>query len=88
MARGGCGLVGRAVAYNTRGPRFESSHWQKFVYCQLHIETTKIKKKRPGMAHLKQQLTDMSTAKPLTGKAQQVLGQLYKLFFLHSYIVP
>ena len=40
------------------------------------------------MAHLKQQLTDMSTAKPLTGKAQQVLGQLYKLFFLHSYIVP
>ena len=28
----GCGLVGRAVASNTRGSRFESSHWQKFIY--------------------------------------------------------
>ena len=28
----GCGLVGRAVASFTRGPRFESSHRQKNVY--------------------------------------------------------
>ena len=28
----GCGSVGRAVASDTRGPRFESSHWQKFIY--------------------------------------------------------
>ena len=28
----GCGSVGRAVASNTRGPRFESSHRQKFIY--------------------------------------------------------
>ena len=28
----GCGLVGRAVASYTRGPRFESSHRQKNVY--------------------------------------------------------
>ena len=40
-----------------RGPQFESSHRQKFilsrtfVYCQLCIEKTKIKKKWPGMAH-------------------------------------
>ena len=53
----GCGSVGRAVASNTRGMQFESSHWQKFiyiehfVYCQLCIRKTKIKKKRPGMAH-------------------------------------
>ena len=26
----GCGSGGRAVASDTRGPRFESSHWQKF----------------------------------------------------------
>ena len=26
----GCGSVGRAVASDSRGPRFESSHWQKF----------------------------------------------------------
>ena len=26
----GCGSVGRAVASNSRGTRFESSHWQKF----------------------------------------------------------
>ena len=25
----GCGSVGSAVAYDTRGPWFESSHWQK-----------------------------------------------------------
>ena len=46
--------VGRAVASNTRGLRFESSHRQKFIYllnffyCQLCSEKTKIKKKRPG----------------------------------------
>ena len=28
----GCGSVGRAVASNTRGPWFESSHRQKFIY--------------------------------------------------------
>ena len=28
----GCGSVGRAVASDTRGPRFESSHRQKFIY--------------------------------------------------------
>ena len=27
----GCGLVGRAVASNSRGPRFESSHRQTFI---------------------------------------------------------
>ena len=27
----GCGSVGRAVAFNTRGPRFDSSHWQNFI---------------------------------------------------------
>ena len=27
----GCGSVGRAVASDTRGPRFESSHRQKFI---------------------------------------------------------
>ena len=28
----GCGSVGRAVTSDTRGPRFESSHWQKFIH--------------------------------------------------------
>ena len=53
-----CGSVGRAVASDTRGPRFESSHRQKFicfywtfVICQLCSGKTKIKKKRPSMAH-------------------------------------
>ena len=57
----GCGSVGRAVASNTRGPRFESSHWQKFIYIEHLftvncIEKTKIKEKRPGMAHLKKHI--------------------------------
>ena len=35
----GCGYVGRAVASDSRGPRFESSHWQHFIlniYYQLY----------------------------------------------------
>ena len=45
----GCGSVGRVVASNIRGPLFESSNWQNFIVnC---IKKTKIKKKRPGMAH-------------------------------------
>ena len=54
----GCGSVGRAVASNTRGPQFESSHPQKFIYilniCLLSTvfwKDEKIKKKRPGKAH-------------------------------------
>ena len=56
----GCGSVGRVVASNTRGPRFESSHRQKFIYnlniCFLSTVywTDKIKKHRPRMAHKKQ----------------------------------
>ena len=51
----GSGLVGRPVASDTRGPRFESSHWQNLLWtftvnCTVK---TKIKKKRPRMAHLK-----------------------------------
>ena len=32
--RGSCGSVGRAVTSNTRGPRFESIHRQKFILMQ------------------------------------------------------
>ena len=45
----GGGSAGRAVTSNTRDPQFKSRHWQN---CKLKIEKTKIKKKRPGMAHL------------------------------------
>ena len=54
----GCSSVGRAVASNTRGPLFETSHWQNlystFIYLFTIncIEKTKINKKRPGIAHL------------------------------------
>ena len=34
----GCGSVGRAVASNTRDPRFKSSHGQKFIYIE-HLFT-------------------------------------------------
>ena len=53
----GCGSVGREVASNTRGPRFESSHWQNLNWTCIYLFTinciakTKINKKRPGMAH-------------------------------------
>ena len=62
----GFGSVGRAVASNTRGPQFESSHWQKFIYilnnCLLSTVYWKDenKEKRPGMAHLKNDNHDNS----------------------------
>ena len=39
---------------DTRDPRLESHHQQKFYLpiVQLKIEKTKIKKKKPGMPHL------------------------------------
>ena len=47
----GCGTVGRAVASDTRGPRFGSRHRQILNLCTVNcIERTKINKKRPGMA--------------------------------------
>ena len=51
---GGCGSVGRTVAYNTRGPRFESSHRKNFIctFCQL-IEKSKINKTGPWNGPIK-----------------------------------
>ena len=55
----GCGSIGKAVASNTRGPRFKSSHRQNlywiFVYLFIinSIEKTKINKKRPELPTFK-----------------------------------
>ena len=49
----GGGSVGRAVASDTRDPRFKSQHRQNSSTNGNQIETTKIKKKLPGMAHQK-----------------------------------
>ena len=54
MKGSGCGSVGRTVAFDTRGPQFNSSHRQNFIehlFIINCIEKTKINKKRPGMAH-------------------------------------
>ena len=51
----GCGAVGRAVAYNTRGPRFNSSHRQLLLNINVLLTVCRKdenKEKRPGMAHL------------------------------------
>ena len=47
----GCGSVGRAVAFDTRGPRFNSSHRQNFIehlFIINCIEKMKINKKEAG----------------------------------------
>ena len=44
----GCGSVGREVAFDTRGPRFDSSYRQNFIehlFIINCIEKTKINKK-------------------------------------------
>ena len=61
----GCGSVGRAVAFDTRGPRFESSHFIEHLFTVNCIEKTKIKKKRQGMAHFKKQYFDCIRRKPV-----------------------
>ena len=46
----GCGSVGRVVASDTGGPRFESRHQQnlyRILFPVNFIEETKIKKKKP-----------------------------------------
>ena len=43
----GCGSVGRAVASDTRGPRFESSHRQKFINIE-HLYTVNCVLKKRG----------------------------------------
>ena len=52
-----CGSVGRVVASNSRGPLFEYSHWQTFIfniYFQLYSKDEN-EKKRPGLAHFLKQ---------------------------------
>ena len=59
LSRGsGCGSVGRAVCFDTRGPQFDSSHWQIYIehlFLYLFIinciKKTKINKKGPRLAH-------------------------------------
>ena len=49
------GSVERAVASDTRGPQFESSHWQTLklnMFLLLSVGKTKIKKKKPGITQL------------------------------------
>ena len=41
----GCGSVGRVVASDTRGPRFESRHWEKIIYIK-HLCTVNCVLKR------------------------------------------
>ena len=56
----GCGAVGRAVATDTRGLGFESSHRQLLLNIYLlfmFVEMTKIKKKRPGIAQFKKEIS-------------------------------
>ena len=46
-----CGSVGRAVASETRDPRFESRHWQTFIkhsFTVNYVEKTKKRKEEAG----------------------------------------
>ena len=42
----GCGSVGRAVASDTRGPRFESSHQQNKFYIEHLLTVNCVLKRR------------------------------------------
>ena len=74
----GCGSVGRAVAFDTRGPRFDSSHRQKFIehfFIINFIEKTKINKKEAGNGPLlKKEIVDFAIF--VTAKYQAIHGSL------------
>ena len=56
----GCGAVGRAVAYDTSGPGFESSHRQLLLNIHLLLTVCgkdENKEKRPRMAHFKKKIS-------------------------------
>ena len=55
----GSGSVGRAVASNTRGLRFESSHWQNLLNICLLSAVLK-SRKWPGMAHFLKKFLKMN----------------------------
>ena len=42
----GCGSVGRAVISDTRGLRFESRHWQIFIYIEHLLTVNCVLKRR------------------------------------------
>ena len=61
----GCGSVGRVVASNSRGQRFESSHQQKFIlniYCQLYWKDEN-KEKEARNGPFKKELTLVHSVK-------------------------
>ena len=61
----GCGSVGRAVASDTRDPRFKPRLWQNFlnqIIYRLYIRKDKIKKKRlDGQSFRKKYFTFQAT---------------------------
>ena len=63
----GCGAVGRAVAYDTRGPGFDSSHRQLLLNIYLLLTVCRKdenKEKRPGMAHLFKKISNVGIVWP------------------------
>ena len=83
----GCDSVGRAVASNTRGPRFESSHQQFILRTYLLLTVKKrgqIKKKSPGKDYLKNnkavvvaQLVETSLPTPEHQGSNPVITKIY-----------
>ena len=70
----GCGSVGRAVASDTRDLWFESSHLS-IINC---IGKTNIKKKRPGLAHIKNIKTSHRLSNYLTNVINSCLAMATK----------
>ena len=82
-SRSCCGSVGRAVASDTRGPWFESSHRQKFINTEYLytvncvLKRRKINKKRPGIAHLKKSfLSTLLEVRPLLFTFSPILNTM------------
>ena len=84
----GCGSVGRVVASGSRGPQFESSHWQiksLNVYCQLYWKDENKEKEAMNGPFLKKTLKNGPTPsllrKPASSYAPSVcLVHLFSLW--------
>ena len=69
----GCGSVGRAVASNSRDPRFESSLWQNVIDRLLSTGTEKTKNEASGQCYKHFSLVNYDSGIILTRKLPKLL---------------
>ena len=86
----GCDSVGKAVASDSRGAWFKSSHQQKFIlniYCQLYWKDENKEKEAGNGPFLKKNLVVEVYTEPAYGHCAQTVWQLSNINRLESFVI-